>query len=46
MQKPIAYAPEPALRSADVAREPVPVAGDEERALPDARRTIEGRTEA
>jgi len=44
MQKPIAYAPEPALRSADVTREPVPVASDE-RALSDAQRTIEGRTE-
>jgi hypothetical protein len=43
--KPIAYAPEPPLRSQDPPREPVPVASDGERALPDARRTVTGRSE-
>jgi hypothetical protein len=39
----IAHAPQPAMWSADKEREPVPVAGDAERPLPDARRTIPGR---
>ena len=43
--KAIAHAPQPAMRSADKEREPVPVAGDAERPLPDARRAIPGRTE-
>ncbi len=41
----LAHAPEPAMRSTDKAREPVPIPGDAERPLPDARRTISGRTE-
>ena len=32
------------MRSADEEREPVPVAGDAERPLPDARRDVAGRT--
>jgi hypothetical protein len=43
--RPIAHAPEPAMRRADAEREPVPVAGDAERPLPDARRTVAGRSE-
>jgi hypothetical protein len=43
--KQIAHAPEPALWSADKEREPVPVARDEERSMPDARGTITGRAE-
>ena len=43
--KQIAYAPEPPLRSADPAREPVPVASDAERPLPDARGSVTRRTE-
>jgi hypothetical protein len=42
--KRIAYAPEPALRSEDTARDAVPVARDEEWPLPDARRSIARRT--
>jgi hypothetical protein len=37
--KQIAHAPEPPLRSADAAREPMSVASDGERPLPDARQT-------
>jgi hypothetical protein len=40
--KQIAHAPQPAMRSADPQREPVPVAGDAERPLPDARRDVTG----
>lgn len=40
--KQIAYAPEPALRSADKERERVSVAGDAEWPLPDARWTVTG----
>jgi hypothetical protein len=36
--KQIADAPQPTMWSADEEREPVPVAGDAERPLPDARR--------
>ena len=36
--KQIAHAPEPALPCADEGRETVPVAGDAERSMPDARR--------
>ena len=43
--KQIAHAPQPAMWSADEEREPVPVAGDAERPLPDARRKVAGRTE-
>ena len=43
--KQITHAPQPALWSTDKAREPVPVAGDAERPLPDARRTFTGRSE-
>jgi hypothetical protein len=41
----IAHAPQPAMWSADKEREPVPVAGDAERPLPDARRPLSGRAE-
>ena len=43
--KQIAHAPEPAMRSPDPARELVPVAGDAERSLPVARRSVAGCTE-
>ena len=43
--KQLAYAPEPPLRSADAVREPVSVAGDGERPLPDARGSLARRTE-
>ena len=43
--KQIARAPQPAMRSANTEREPVPVAGDAERPLPDARRPVAGRAE-
>jgi hypothetical protein len=43
--KQLAYAPKPPLRSPDPAREPVPVAGDGERPLPDARGPLDGSTE-
>jgi hypothetical protein len=43
--KPIAYAPEPALRGPDTTREPVPVASDGERPLSDARGTFTGGVE-
>jgi len=39
----ITHAPQPALWSENPQREPVPVASDAERALPDARRPITGR---
>ncbi len=39
------HASEPALWSQDEAREPVPLARDAERALPDARRSLPRRTE-
>jgi hypothetical protein len=35
--KQIGHAPQPALRSADKERQPLPVSGDAERPLPDAR---------
>jgi hypothetical protein len=41
--KQIAHAPQPAMRSADTEREPVPVARDAERPLPDARRDVPRR---
>jgi hypothetical protein len=43
--KQLAYAQEPPLPRADAAREPVSVASDGERALPDARRSLNRRTE-
>ena len=43
--KQIAHAPQPAMWSADEEREPVPVTGDAERPLPDARRTIARRAQ-
>jgi hypothetical protein len=43
--KQIAHAPEQPLRSADAAREPMPVASDGERPLPDARWPLARRTE-
>ena len=33
------------MPSADAPREPVPVASDDERPMPDARRNLTGRTE-
>jgi hypothetical protein len=39
------HAPESPLRGTDATREPVSVARDGERPLPDARRTVTGRTE-
>ncbi len=35
----------PTMPSADTTREPVPVASDEERSMPDARRNVAGRAE-
>ena len=43
--KQIAHAPQLAMRSEDKERQPVPVARDAERPLPDARRTLSGRSE-
>lgn len=43
--KQIAHAPQSAMRRADQEREPVPVAGDAERSLPDARRPVARRAE-
>ena len=40
--KQITHAPQPSVRSEDKEREPVPIARDAERPLPDARRTIAG----
>jgi hypothetical protein len=41
----ITHAPQPAMRSPNAEREPVPVARDAERPMSDARRTIAGSTE-
>ena len=41
----IAHAPQPAVWSTDQEREPVPIAGDAERPLPDAWGTVAGRSE-
>ena len=41
----IAHAPGTTMPSTDTTREPLPVAGDAERPLPDARRTVTGRAE-
>lgn len=43
--KQITHAPQPAMRGADKEREAVPIGGDVERPLPDARRNVPGRTE-
>jgi hypothetical protein len=43
--KQIAHAPQPAVWSADKKRQPLPVSGDAERPLPDARRDVPGRPE-
>jgi len=43
--KQITHSPQPAMRSTDPEREPVPVAGDAERTLSDARRKIHGSSE-
>jgi hypothetical protein len=43
--KQIAHAPQSAVWSADKEREPLPVSGDAERPLPDARRDVPGRPE-
>lgn len=43
--KQIAHAPEPALRSADAERDPVPVARHGERSLPNARGQVSGRAD-
>jgi hypothetical protein len=45
MQKEIAHAPQPAVWSADKTRQPVPIARDDERPLPDARRNVAGRAD-
>jgi hypothetical protein len=41
----LTHAPGATMPSADPPREPMPVAGDEERSLPDARRNVPGRAE-
>jgi hypothetical protein len=41
----LAHAPGTTMRSPDKEREPVPVASDAERPMPDARRTVAGRSE-
>lgn len=38
--KQITYAPEPAMRSPNAPRQPMPVSGDDQRTLPDARRNV------
>jgi len=43
--KQIPYAPQPPMRSADKAREPVPVARDAERTVSSARRKVAGRSQ-
>jgi hypothetical protein len=40
--KQVVHAPQPALRSEDPKREPMPVPSDAQRPLPDARRTVPG----
>ena len=42
--KQIAHAPQPPMWSADPEGEPVPITGDAERSLPDARRTVARRS--
>jgi hypothetical protein len=43
--KPIAHAPQPTMRCENPARELMPVAGDDERPLPHARRAVTGGSE-
>ena len=43
--KQIGHAPQPAVWSADKERQPLPVSGDAERPLPDARLDVPGRPE-
>lgn len=43
--KQIANAPQPEMWSADKKREAVPITGDAERTMPDARRKVAGRSE-
>jgi hypothetical protein len=43
--KQIAYAPQPTMRSTDTEWQPVPVSGDAERPMPDARRNVAGSAE-
>jgi hypothetical protein len=43
--KQIAYAPQPTMRSTDTERQPMPVSGDAERPMPDARRNVAGSAE-
>jgi hypothetical protein len=43
--KQISHAPQQAMWSEDKEREPLPIAGDAKRPMPDARRTISGRSE-
>jgi hypothetical protein len=43
--KQVGHAPQPVMRRADEERQPVPVASDAERPVPDGRRTISGTTE-
>jgi hypothetical protein len=43
--KQLVHAPEPTLWSQDAAREPVPVSGDAQRSVPDARRPLPRSTE-
>jgi hypothetical protein len=43
--KQIVHAPQPAVWSADKERQPLPVSGDAERPLPNARRDVPGRSE-
>jgi hypothetical protein len=43
--KQIAYAPQPTMWSTNKERETVPIPSDAERPVPDARRTVAGRSE-
>jgi len=43
--KQIAHAPQPPMRGEDAEREAVPITGDAERPVPDARRKVTGRSE-
>jgi len=43
--KQIGHAPQSAMRGPDTSREALPIAGNAERAMPDARRSLTGRSE-
>jgi hypothetical protein len=43
--KQIAHSPQPAMRSADTEQQPLPLASDAERPMPDARRNVAGSAE-